>query len=90
MPIQSKGAKGIKGQVAVNEDLAAGLSNLDGFSHIFLIYHFHKSTGFNLLVTPFLDKTQTRSFCNKSTAKAKCNRHFGGKIFEYRKKYPDH
>lgn len=66
MPIQSKGANGIKGQVVVNEDLIAGLQDLDGFSHIFLIYHFHKSTGFDLLVTPFLDKTKRGVFATRA------------------------
>ena len=43
MPVQSVQANGIKGQVVVKEELVAGLTDLDGFSHIILIYHFHKS-----------------------------------------------
>jgi tRNA-Thr(GGU) m(6)t(6)A37 methyltransferase TsaA len=66
MPIQSKGATGVKGQVAVNEELLAGLQDLNGFSHIFLIYHFHKSTGFDLLVMPFLDKTKRGIFATRA------------------------
>jgi len=30
--------------------------DLDGFSHIYLIYYFHKSEGYKLQVIPFLDK----------------------------------
>lgn len=55
MPIQPSGAEGIKGTIELNEELVDGLSDLSGFSHIYLIYHFHRSEGFNLQVTPFLD-----------------------------------
>ena len=55
MPIQPKGAAGIKGTVEVFESFTEGLKDLDGFSHIILLYHFHVSHGFNLTVVPFLD-----------------------------------
>ena len=55
MPIQPKGAAGIKGTVEVFESFTEGLKDLDGFSHIILLYHFHRSHGFNLTVVPFLD-----------------------------------
>ncbi len=32
-----------------------GLEDIDGFSHLVLIYRFHRSKGFNLRVKPFLD-----------------------------------
>ena len=44
-----------KGHIELKEELTKGLKDLDGFSHIILIYHFHRSDGFNLTVTPFLD-----------------------------------
>jgi len=34
---------------------AEGLKDLEGFSHIILIYHLHRSRGFKLHVKPFLD-----------------------------------
>ncbi len=55
MPIQSIGAKGIKGFIRIKKKYIKGLKDLDGFSHIYLIYYFHKSNGFELHVTPFLD-----------------------------------
>jgi tRNA-Thr(GGU) m(6)t(6)A37 methyltransferase TsaA len=55
MPIQSPGASGVKGTVELNEDLTDGLLHLSGFSHIYLIYYFHRSEGYQLYVTPFLD-----------------------------------
>ncbi|MBN1867383.1 tRNA (N6-threonylcarbamoyladenosine(37)-N6)-methyltransferase TrmO [Candidatus Sumerlaeota bacterium] len=59
MPIQPTGAVGVCGTVEVFDEYRAGLKDLDGFSHIVLIYHFHRSSGFNLEVVPFLD-TQAR------------------------------
>ena len=55
MPIQPAGAKGIAGSVEIYEMFAEGLKDLEGFSHIILIYHLHRSRGFKLLVKPFLD-----------------------------------
>jgi tRNA (adenine37-N6)-methyltransferase len=59
MPIQPTGAKGVRGSVEVFSQYRDGLKDLDGFSHLILIYHFHRSEGFSLRVTPFLD-TQAR------------------------------
>lgn len=55
MPIQPSGAKGITGTIVMQKEYVEGLKNLDGFSHIILIYHFHLSTGYSLIVKPFLD-----------------------------------
>jgi tRNA-Thr(GGU) m(6)t(6)A37 methyltransferase TsaA len=59
MPIQPAGAVGVKGKVEVFEEFQAGLKDIDGFSHITLIYIFHRSRGFKLEVVPFMD-TQSR------------------------------
>ena len=56
MPIQPAGAAGIKGTIIVKPEFTEGLVDLNGFSHIILIYHFHQSEGFELLVKPFLDQ----------------------------------
>ncbi len=40
-PIQPPGAKGIKGKVEVFPQFKEGLKDLEGFSHIILIYYFH-------------------------------------------------
>ncbi|MDD2220236.1 MAG: tRNA (N6-threonylcarbamoyladenosine(37)-N6)-methyltransferase TrmO [Desulfoplanes sp.] len=55
MPIQPAGAKNICGTIEILEKYAAGLKDLGGFSHIILLYAFHKSQGFDLEVTPFMD-----------------------------------
>lgn len=54
-PIQPSGARGVRGRVELLEELAPALRDLDGFSHIILIYHFHMSRGYSLEVKPFLD-----------------------------------
>jgi len=55
MPIQPAGAKGIKGRIELKPEFVPGLLDLDGFSHIILVYHFHRSVGFELQTKPFLD-----------------------------------
>jgi tRNA-Thr(GGU) m(6)t(6)A37 methyltransferase TsaA len=43
------------GFVEIYPDFAEGLQDLEGFSHIILLYFFHESTDFSLIVKPFLD-----------------------------------
>ena len=54
-PIQPEGARGIDGTVEVFREYAEGLKDLEGFSHIILIYHFHLSKGASLTAKPFMD-----------------------------------
>ena len=54
-PIQPPGARGTEGSVEVFPEYAEGLRDLDGFSHIMLIYHFHLAKSPSLLVKPFMD-----------------------------------
>ena len=66
MPIQPPGAAGVKGTVEVLEDFHSGLNDLDGFSHIILLYHFHRSQGFNLHVVPFMDSEPRGLFATRA------------------------
>jgi tRNA-Thr(GGU) m(6)t(6)A37 methyltransferase TsaA len=54
-PIQPAGAKGTNGTVEVFPEYAEGLKDIEGFSHIILLYHFHLSKGSALIVKPFMD-----------------------------------
>jgi len=55
MPIQPTGASGVKGKVEVFKKFRSGLKDIEGFSHIILLYIFHRSKGFDLEVVPFMD-----------------------------------
>jgi tRNA (adenine37-N6)-methyltransferase len=69
MPIQPRAASGIQGSIQLNPDLAAGLKDLEGFSHVILIYHFHLSKRHSLEVKPFLDDTQRGVFSTRVPAR---------------------
>lgn len=66
MPIQPAGAIGVAGTVEVHEEFRAGLKDLDGFSHIILLYHFHRSEGYHLEVVPFLDNERHGVFATRA------------------------
>ncbi len=66
MPIQPPGAKGVRGEVVVDPEYQEGLKDLDGFSHIYLLYHFHCNEGFKLTVTPFMDTDQRGLFSTRA------------------------
>jgi tRNA (adenine37-N6)-methyltransferase len=55
MPIQPIAAEGIKGYIELLPEYLPGLKDLEGFSHITLVYHFHKIVGYELQVIPFMD-----------------------------------
>lgn len=54
-PIQPKAAEGVKGSVEVFPELAEGLQDLEGFSHLILLYHFHLAKPGPLRAKPFMD-----------------------------------
>ena len=54
-PIQPPGARGVEGSVEVFPEYVEGLKDLDGFSHIILIYHFNLAKRPSLLMKPFMD-----------------------------------
>jgi tRNA (adenine37-N6)-methyltransferase len=53
-PIQSTRSQAV-GRVVLNPEFFESLQGLEGFSHIILLYVFHQSNGYSLLVQPFLD-----------------------------------
>ncbi len=66
MPIQPTGAKDTEGQVLVDAEYLEGLDDLEGFSHIILLYYFHQSEGFHLKVTPFMDNEPRGLFSTRA------------------------
>ena len=55
MPIQPTGEASAGGHIEIYPDFVAGLKDLDGFSHLILLYHLHKAADPELVVIPFLD-----------------------------------
>jgi tRNA-Thr(GGU) m(6)t(6)A37 methyltransferase TsaA len=66
MPIQPSSAEGIEGWVEIFAPYTAGLQDLDGFSHIILLYHFHEVKETRLVVIPFLDKQSHGIFATRA------------------------
>ena len=69
VPIQSTAAKDVEGTVEVYSKFAQGLKDLDGFSHVFLIYHFHLARTFSLQVIPYLDDRPHGVFATRAPAR---------------------
>jgi tRNA-Thr(GGU) m(6)t(6)A37 methyltransferase TsaA len=53
-PIQPSRSQAV-GQVEVYPEFAEGLQDIEGLSHVILLYVFHCSSGYALRVKPFLD-----------------------------------
>jgi tRNA-Thr(GGU) m(6)t(6)A37 methyltransferase TsaA len=43
------------GSIEVFDQYAEGLTDVEGFSHLLIVYYFHKSKSFSLLGKPFLE-----------------------------------
>jgi tRNA-Thr(GGU) m(6)t(6)A37 methyltransferase TsaA len=69
MPIQPTGARGVKGSIEILPDYVEALSDLEGFSHIVLLYHFHKVTESKMKVIPFLDSHPRGVFSTRAPAR---------------------
>jgi tRNA-Thr(GGU) m(6)t(6)A37 methyltransferase TsaA len=66
MPIQPSGAIGVQGKIEVLPEYADGLADLDGFSHIILLYVFDKVSQIMLSVKPFLDSAPRGVFATRA------------------------
>jgi len=69
IPIQSAVACDIKGTVEVFPEYVEGLQDIEGFSHIILIYHFHLSKRYSLRVKPYLDDKSHGVFATRAPAR---------------------
>jgi tRNA-Thr(GGU) m(6)t(6)A37 methyltransferase TsaA len=68
-PIQAAVSLDSEGTVELFPEYAEGLRDIEGFSHIYLIYHFHLARGFSLLVTPYLDDQLHGVFVTRAPAR---------------------
>lgn len=65
-PIQPVFAKGIRGTVTLEDQYVDGLSGLEGFSHIYLLYRFDRAAGVKLRVRPFLQDAVRGVFATRA------------------------
>ncbi len=66
MPVQPAGAASVRGTVSILPELADGLRDLEGFSHIILLYHLHQVHEAKLVVTPFMDSEPHGIFATRA------------------------
>jgi len=66
MPIQPTGAKNVKGVIELFPEYSSGLKDIEGFSHITLIYQLHLVTKPQLEVIPFMDTETKGIFATRS------------------------
>jgi len=65
-PIQGRLHPEVKGRIEIFPEYEPGLSDIEGFSHIIVLYHFHLSTGWDLKVRPFLDDAEHGVFATRA------------------------
>jgi tRNA-Thr(GGU) m(6)t(6)A37 methyltransferase TsaA len=68
-PIQPKAAANSTGFIDIFPQYQTGLQDLDGFSHIILLYAFHRAAPSQLIVQPFLDSNQHGIFATRAPAR---------------------
>jgi tRNA-Thr(GGU) m(6)t(6)A37 methyltransferase TsaA len=68
-PIQPAYARGCKVRVLVFPEFAEGLHDLEGFSHLFLLYHFDRAAPAKLTVKPFLQDVERGLFATRASCR---------------------
>lgn len=62
----ARGFDSIEGELEIFKEYEAGLKDTEGFSHLIIIYAFHKSERFKLHTIPFRDDTLRGVFSTRS------------------------
>lgn len=70
MPIQPKGAAGIKGRIEIFSEYKNGIKDLEEFDRIWLLYSFNRSRTEDLVVTPFLDNMERGIFATRAPSRS--------------------
>jgi len=68
-PIQPRVGKDVEGEVEIYPEYVKGLKDLEGFSHIILIYHFHLVKKVRLLVVPYMDNEPRGVFATRAPSR---------------------
>jgi len=66
MPIQPTGKSSASGTAELLPEFVEGLRDLDGFTHVILIYHLHKVSSTQLTVRPFLSSETHGVFATRA------------------------
>ena len=66
MPVQPVTSGSANAFIELDPQLVDGLKDLDGFSHIIVLYYFHRSHRYKLTVNPFLDTKQRGLFATRA------------------------
>jgi tRNA (adenine37-N6)-methyltransferase len=69
MPIQPTSASSAAGWIEIDPQYAEGLKDVEGFSHIILLYHLHQVKSTKLTVTPFLDSEKRGVFATRAPSR---------------------
>jgi len=68
-PIQPRYARGVEGRVEVDPAFEEGLDDLDGFSHVVLLYQFDRARPPQMKVVPYLDDAPRGVFATRAPAR---------------------
>ena len=68
-PIQASAGKGIEARIEIFPEFLEGIKDLDGFSHIIILFHFHLSKGYSLSVRPYMDDVERGLFATRAPAR---------------------
>lgn len=66
MPIQPSGRASAAGFVELFSQYRAGLKDIEGFSHVILLYHLHRVERVDLTVKPFLNEELRGIFATRA------------------------
>jgi tRNA-Thr(GGU) m(6)t(6)A37 methyltransferase TsaA len=69
MPIQPSSETSGPGTIEVFPEFSDGLKDLEGFSHIYILYHLHRVKSSKLTVTPFLDDLPHGIFATRAPSR---------------------
>lgn len=69
VPHQPTAGRGVPGSIDIFPEYVDGLVDLEGFSYVVLLYHFHMSHGFSLRVTPFYGDRERGVFATRAPAR---------------------
>lgn len=67
MPVQPSGAHEVEGVAELFPEYAAGLLDVDGFSHVTLLFNLHKmKPATEMIIKPFMDTVERGVFATRS------------------------